>query len=300
MKWWKVVWRFCKTYPKTTAALLCAAKLEAFIVWGVPAVYEWWINTPTRATSVHGQWLWWVFAGLAVVGMLALLIQGRGKITSGWKVWGAVLGSIAILALATCGALALTLYWYEFIGWRYWLHTLCGIGALGLLAIVIWLYNRRSTGSAAGTTVKKGDGLKKGLELFLALGKVAALFALTGIMVFFLVGPKYFWGEPIVIERVGVERQATGQRYANTIDILVPTGSVSTPIEQWSAPLQLNGRRSEFFARTEDGRKGLMAIHADGNITVVPPGHEPHIGSPRELRFLSLTNFPLRILGSME
>lgn len=237
---------------------------------------------------------------------------------NGWKI---ALGGAGVLLLIKFALLPLMLWirdtasttrtgistWWNGIGLPLWAYTV-GVPVLILIiAVVLSAMKDGKTGS---------EKLKKLAELFGAFAKLATLIALTVVLFIFIVGPRMFWrgdytpppasvvqtqpstvfSPPRVVESV----QRTGNRYAYPINIAVPVGMLTAPLAEWSAPLELNGRRSEFFARSEDGRKGTMAINADGRVLIVEPGAEPHIGNPHTLRFLSLTNFPMKIVGTVE
>lgn len=237
---------------------------------------------------------------------------------NGWKI---ALGGAGVLLLIKFALLPLMLWirdtasttrtgistWWNGIGLPLWAYTV-GVPVLILIiAVVLSAMKDGKTGS---------EKLKKLAELFGAFAKLGLTLAFIAVLAIFIVGPKMFWkGDyhytPPPVPSGAVQAapapwratesvHMTGQRYARQIDIVVPMGTRDTPIEQWSVPLEINGRRSEFFARADDGRKGTMVIYDGSKVFVVEAGAEPHIGNPRVLRFLSLTNFPLRIRGSME
>lgn len=204
-----------------------------------------------------------------------------------------------------------------------------GIIGLAVLALLIqnrtriaaWRATRRAArataratapaAAAAGnvTTAKaKGGGFKKVIETGIALAKLTSLLAITGVLFVFIVGPTKFWGQPIVVQvpaqgaTGGITTQAGATYDPKRIDVVAPVGTLATPLEKWSAPLNLYGRRSHMDALSDDGmrREGVLAVYADGIIHIIGPGLNPDIGKPNTLRFLSLTNFPLRISGTIE
>ena len=183
----------------------------------------------------------------------------------------------------------------------YWLVVLAAI-ALG--GVLIW----------AGAS--KGEGAKRVktiFELFLALARVVLLVAVIAFLTIFIVGPKVFWkGDYNYQPPQQATQTQTGRittqaghlvvRDTKRIDILAPIGTINTPTENWSEPLHIYGRSSQMDAFADDGtrREGVLAVNADGVIHIIGPGLDPDIGKPNVLRFLSLTNFPLRVSGRME
>ena len=165
---------------------------------------------------------------------------------------------------------------------------------------------------APAVTAKKRDW-KKVWETGIAFAKLAALLAFTAVLCIFIIGPKMFWkGDytyvPPQVQQAPAQAGITTQagppvaRDQKQINILAPIGTINTPIEQWSEPLNLYGRRSQMDAFADDvtKREGVLAVNADGVIHIIGPGLDPDIGKPNVLRFLSLTNFPLKISGRME
>lgn len=158
-----------------------------------------------------------------------------------------------------------------------------------------------TTGGAPITAAKKRDW-KKQFEMGIAFAKLAALLVFIGVLFVFLVGPKYFWGDyyaaPPQIP-AGQVAPAQTAMYPQSFARIAPVGSINDPPEKWSAPLRVNGRK---FTADAKGTKDTMpmAVWADGMVLVVAPGVHPHIASPKEVRFLSLTNIPLEIVGTIE
>jgi len=156
------------------------------------------------------------------------------------------------------------------------------------------------------------EKVKKVVDLFMALTKLAMFVAIFLFFLVFIIGPREFWGSYEMSPEVAAmapSRQtqtggANGIRYPsppdrNEINIAVPIGTLQTPLTNWSEPLILSGRSSEFLVRGPNGENGVTAINADGIILVIGPEMEPNIGKPNVLRFLSLTNFHMTVKGKI-
>lgn len=244
------------------------------------------------------NWIWWTIVVAFIAPLVFLLIANRTKIAGwftvgSWKTTLWWIGGIALLALAAWGIYLENwgAWWNKIAAWPYWLYVLIGVPCLVLLII------------GAKNPKPIGDGFKKTVEFLIALAKLAALVALTVVMFIFIVGPRYFWGEPSVVQ---VQQQPAPQAkvvqtavYPQSFTVTAPMGSINDPPDKWSAPVRVNGRK---FTADAKGTKDTMpmAVWADGMVLVVAPGVHPHIASPREVRFLSLTNVPLEIVGTIE
>jgi len=293
-------------------SLLGAALLEVFIAFGgVPLWY--WVSTLKRpTTSTEANWLlWWIVGGIAVLPVLALIIANRKKIGTpsapSAKAWWWIGGIIAAVA-ATYGLTKVPYGkisgdvgdFFSFI--PFWVY---GVVLL-VFCIVVMAVKEGKT---------PGERTKKGFELFYAFVKLAVLIAFLVALVVFIIGPRAFWGSYEMSPEVAAmapSRQATqtggasvatrSAPYPREVTIAVPMGTIQTPLTNWSDVLVLNGRASDLHARGPHGQDGVLAVHADGIIHIIGPNPTttPNIGRPREMRFLSLTNFPLTLKGTVE
>jgi|GEM_PF-3147964 len=153
------------------------------------------------------------------------------------------------------------------------------------------------------------EKVKKVVDLFMALTKLAMFVAIFLFFLVFIIGPREFWGSYEMSPEVAAMAPSRQTQTVNAPVIPVanigpftrtaPVGTTNTPLEQWSATLQLNGRR--FNADVAGANTVVpMAVWADGVVHIIAPGLRPNIGAPQQIRFLSLTNFPLTIRGTVE
>ncbi|MDP3661423.1 MAG: hypothetical protein Q8R17_01030 [bacterium] len=240
-----------------------------------------------------------VLIGLAVI---VFCIQNRTKI-AGWFTGGSwktalwwVCG-VTILALAVWGGISIYSHWDKVKVWPYWLYVFIGVPIV--IAITLWSRSGRGASGTAGA--KPSDKFKKGLETGMAFAKLGALLAFTAVLGIFIVGPRYFWGEPSVVQvqQPAAQRQAQTQISSRSFTTTAQPGDPQDPRAPWSASVVVNGRR--FSADVQGANIAVpMAVLADGVVHIIAPGFRPHIGTPQEIRFLSLTNFPLQISGTIE
>ncbi|TSC85196.1 MAG: hypothetical protein G01um101417_63 [Parcubacteria group bacterium Gr01-1014_17] len=210
------------------------------------------------------------------VGVLGGLLIIYGVWSGNWRAWWN--GSVTYVA-DTLGLFG-----------HYWLIVL---GAVVLLLLLCY------AGARDGKTA--GERIEKAMKIGFSFAVLAALLAVTAVFGIIIVGPRYFWGEPSVIQvqQPATQRQAQTQTSSRSFTTTAHPGDPQDPRAPWSASVVVNGRR--FSADVVGAQSTVpMAVLADGVVHIIAPGLRPHIGAPQEIRFLSLTNFPLHIIGTIE
>ncbi|TSC85198.1 MAG: hypothetical protein G01um101417_65 [Parcubacteria group bacterium Gr01-1014_17] len=168
----------------------------------------------------------------------------------------------------------------------YWLVAL---GAVVLFLLLIY------AGAKDGKTAS--ERLQKAIKIGFAFAGLAALLAFTAFLGIFIVGPRYFWGEPSVIQ---VQQQPAAQvrasEFPKEFRVSALPGNPQDPNAPWSAPIRFAGRRGSFQLA---GDSAPIAVKTEVGIHIITVGM-PHLGTPERLQFLSLTNRSLEITGRVE
>lgn len=253
---------------------------------------------------MNGTWVWWVVGIVFTIPLIFLLIANRTKI-AGWFTggkWKTALWWIcgaSLFGLAVWSGVAVYSHWDKVKAWPYWLYVFIGVPVL--IASILWYRSGNASGTAGA---KPSERFKKGLETGIALAKLALMLAITAVLGIFIVGPRYFWGEPSVIQvqqSSAPQAQVRGpkivQQYPQPFTITAPVGTMTAP--QWSDPVPVNGR--PFSSRVVGPQTVVpMAVLVDGVPNTITPGKNPDFGAPKEIRYMSLTGFPLQISGTIE